>query len=183
MNWNMETIYQISAGLGGAVLLLQMLLLLFAGGADDFEGAEVDTDHDDGSVGLLSIRAVASFLAFFGLAGWYGVVEGWSPTLTVFVAFASGASMMFIVAWLMAQLRKLYSQGNLDSMNAIGKSAVVYLKIPEAYTGLGKITVTLQGRTAEYQAQTAGPEIATGRMVRVLSRATNDVFDVQILEA
>lgn len=183
MNWNMETIYQISAGLGGAVLLLQMLLLLFAGGADDFEGGEVDADHDDGSVGLLSVRAIASFLAFFGLAGWYGVVEDWLPVITVFVAFASGCSMMFIVAWLMAQLRKLYSQGNLESENAIGKSAVVYLKIPGAYAGLGKITVTIQGRTAEYQAQTAGPEIATGRMVLVQSRTTNDVFDVQLLKS
>jgi len=180
MNWNMETVYQVSAGLGGAVLLLQMLLLLFAGGADDFEGGDVDADHDDGSVGLLSIRAIASFLAFFGLTGWYGVVEDWSSTLTVFAAFGAGTGMMFLVAWLMAQLRKLYSEGNLKSENAVGKSAVVYLKVPGAYSGLGKITVTLQGRTAEYQAQTAGPEIATGKMVKVIRRASNDVFDIEV---
>jgi hypothetical protein len=182
MNWNMETVYQISAGIGGAVLLLQMLLLLFAGGADDFEGAEVDLDHDDGSVGLLSTRAIASFLAFFGLTGWYGVVEDWSASITVFTAFAAGASMMFIVAWLMAQLRKLYSEGNLKSENAIGKSAIVYLKVPGEHSGLGKITVTVQGRTAEYQAQTAGPEIPTGHVVHVVGRASNDVFEVQVQE-
>ncbi len=98
------------------------------------------------------------------------------------MAFGAGTAMMFIVAWLMAQLRKLYSEGNLKSENAIGKAAVVYLKVPGGHSGLGKITVTLQGRTAEYQAQTAGPEIATGQMVRVVGRASNDVFEVQVQE-
>ncbi len=179
MDWNMETVYQISAALGGAVLLLQMLLLLFGGGADDFDSTEIDLDHDDGSVGLLSIRAIASFLAFFGLTGWYGVVEDWPGSVTVFAAFGAGAAMMFVVAWLMSQLRKLYSEGNLKAENAVGKSAVVYLKIPGEHSGLGKITVKLQGRTAEFRAQTAGPEIATGQVVRVLSRTSNDVFEVE----
>lgn len=180
MDWNMETVYQISAGLGGAVLLLQMLLLLFGGGADDFDASEADLDSDDGSVGLLSIRAIASFMAFFGLTGWYGVVEDWNGTVTVFSAFGVGAAMMFAVAWLMIQLRKLYSDGNLNTENAVGKTAVVYLRIPGEKSGLGKITVAMQGRTIELRAQTAGPEIATGQMVKVLSRASGDVFEVEV---
>ena len=180
MDWNMETVYQISAGLGGAVLLLQMLLLLFGGGADDFDASDADLDSDDGSVGLLSIRAIASFMAFFGLTGWYGVVEGWNGTVTVFAAFGVGTAMMFAVAWLMAQLRKLYSDGNLHTENAVGKNAVVYLKIPGQRNGLGKITVTMQGRSIELRAQTAGPEIATGQVVKVVGRTSSDVFEVEI---
>ena len=123
----------------------------------------------------------SSFLAFFGLSGWYGVAEEWSSTLTVFAAFACGGAMMFVVAWLMAQLRKLYSQGNLDTNNAVGRSAVVYLRIPATHGGLGKITVEVQGRTVELRAQTAGPELATGTMVRVVARRSGDVFDVEAL--
>lgn len=182
MDWNMETVYQISAALGGAVLLIQMLLLLFGGDAGEFDSSEVELDQDDGSVGLLSIRAIASFMAFFGLTGWYGVVEEWSPTFTVLCAFGMGGAMMFAVAWLMAQLRKLYSEGNIKTDNAVGETAVVYLKVPAERSGLGKITVTLQGRSVELRAQTAGPEIATGRMVKVLSRSSGDVFEVELMD-
>ena len=184
MDLTMETVYMFSAVIGGAVLLLQMIMLVFGADADagmDAD-AEIELDADDGALGLLSIRTIASFLAFFGLTGWYGVTANWSPAFAGFAAFAAGTSMMFLVAWLMSQLRKLYSQGNLDPNNAVGKFATVYLKIPAERAGFGKITVSIQGRSVQFSAQTTGPELPTGSQVRVVRRTTDNSFDVSAIE-
>lgn len=183
MSWDMETAYMVSAGVGGAVLLLQMVLLVFGGDAEgDYDHAEAGMDSDDGSVGLLSVRTIASFLAFFGLTGWYGVEENWPAGIAAFAALAAGASMMFVVAWLMAQLYRLNSDGNLNLDNAVGKSATVYLKIPGERSGQGKITVSVQGRSMQFSALTSGPEIPTGAEVRVLRRTSEIVFEVAPVE-
>ena len=88
---------------------------------------------------------------------------------------------MLLVAWLLSLQRKLQASGNLDPRGAVGKAATVYLRIPPQKTGAGKITVSLQGRTAEFTAVTAGDEIATGQDVRVVRMTTPGTFEVEPL--
>jgi hypothetical protein len=192
MNWTMETVYLGCAAAGGTILLVQTGMLLFGGASHDGSVGHVDHpgighsdsgDHGGGDAGLslLSVRSVAAFLTFFGLAGWGGTSSGWGTFPTIGAALAAGAVMLVAVAWLFSFQSRLYSQGNLDPRLAVGSTARVYLRIPARGTGKGKITVSIQGRTHEFSASTSGDEIATGREVKVVRQITQDTFEVERL--
>lgn len=170
-----RTIYTGCALAGGAVLTIQLLLLFFGG---DVADGEVDLDAADG-LSFFSIRAVASFLTFFGLFGLYGMQEDWSAGVTAASAAGAGFGMMLVVAWLFSLHSKLHQDGNLDPSAAVGSSATVYLRVPGESSGKGKITVRLQGRTAEFAATTEGPEIPTGADVKVVRMVNRTTFEVE----
>lgn len=189
-DWTMELSYMACAAAGGTVLVLQTLLMLFGFG----DGGDADLHHDvgagdagdgdhDSAFGLLSVRAVASFLTFFGLTGWMGTSREWGETTTLLVAIGAGLALMVVVAWMMRMQSKLQSKGNLDPRNAVGLSARVYLRVPGKNAGFGKITVKLQGRTAEFQAFTTGDELPTGALVEIKSMRTPDTFEVVALKS
>ena len=175
--------FQICAGLGGGVLALQFLAQLFGGGdVDDFDVDGTDLDAGDTDFQWLSVRTVASFLAIFGLVGWWGTEEVWGGAKTLAVAFSSGFAVMLVVAYLLSLQRKLNSQGNVDPERVVGMVARVYLRVPASRDGVGKITVGVQGRTMEYTAQTAGSELATGAQVRVVRMISPNTFEVEPLD-
>jgi hypothetical protein len=89
--------------------------------------------------------------------------------------------MMLVVVWVMSLQSKLYSEGNVDPENAVGQNAKVYLRIPGENAGKGKITVSIQGRSQEYEAVTSGPKLATGSSVRVVRQTTPNTFEVEAL--
>ena len=193
LDWTMPLAYLACAALGGTVLVLQMLLMMLGVGDghpdmdlhhefDAGAGAHDASDHPDHVFSLFSIRAIAAFLTFFGLTGWLGTSKGWDGTVTLLAAVGAGLAMMVLVAWMMKMQSKLQSQGNLDPRNAVGLSARVYLRIPAANGGFGKVQVKLQGRTAEFNACTAGAELATGVLVRLTRMQTPDTFEVEALE-
>jgi len=126
---------------------------------------------------------VASFLTFFGLVGLWGHQNDWTPAMSAGAGLVAGMAMMVLVAWVMLQYRKLDSSGTVDPSGAIGGTAVVYLTIPAEGSGRGKITVSLQGRTHEFQATTTGPTLPTGAEVRVLRRVSSDTFEVSALDS
>ena len=175
-----RTTYMGCAAVGGAILTLQMVLMMFGGDMD----ADTDVDDmggDSDGLGFLSVRSMAAFLTFFGLTGLLGLDEGWGGGRTVTVAMGTGTASMLMVAWLMATFARLTSSGNVNPENAVGQNARVYLKIPGEGTGKGKITVSIQGRSKEYEALTKGPELATGAEVRVLRQTTPKTFEVEAL--
>jgi hypothetical protein len=189
IDWTMELVYMACAAAGGAVLVLQTVLLLFGVGDGH---ADVDLHHGgdvadgsgeghDGAFGLLSVRAVASFFTIFGLVGWLGVTQGWRAHWTVMAAVGSGLAVMLLVAWLIRAQMRLQSRGNLEPANAVGQSARVYLRVPAKNAGFGKVTLKLQGRTAEFAAFTSGAELATGALVRIVRMSTPDTFEVEAL--
>jgi len=171
-----RTMYMGCALAGGAVLSIQ-LLLLFLGG--DVADGDVDLDMDGDGLSFFSIRTVASFLTFFGLTGLYGMQQGWTSAATTGSAIGAGVGMMLLVAWLFSLQTKLHQEGNLDPAGAVGLNATVYLRIPESGTGKGKITVVLQGRTAEYGAVTDGPELPTGSDVQIVRMVNKSTFAVE----
>jgi len=188
--WTMQTTYMACAAGGGTLLVLQTALMLFGVGdahADvdlhhDFGGGGHDGEHHDSAFGLLSVRAVASFFTFFGLTGWYGTERAWNGALTVLLATLSGALLMVAVAWMLRAQSKLQSKGNIDPRNALGLSARVYLRIPGKNKGFGKVTVKVQGRTAEFSAFTQGPDLPTGALVTITRMSTPDTFEVVALK-
>jgi len=175
-----KTIYMGCSVVGGTVLGLQMILLLFGGDV----GADTDIDdigdHSDG-MGFLSIRSMAAFLTFFGLTGMWGLDEGWGGGKTIGISMGAGLSALIVVAWVMGMMSRLSSDGNLDPENAVGSTGRVYLRIPESGSGKGKITVSIQGRSQEFEATTQGSELPTGSEARVLRQTSPNTFEVEAL--
>lgn len=189
----METVFLACAIVGGTLMVTQFVLSLF-GSADhhDVDGHEfhVGGSHDghDGSVddtesswfaGVLSFRAIVAALTIFGLAGMAGR-SAWrdEPVLSLVVASAAGIATLFLVAGLMRALFNLRSEGTVHIERAIGKTGTVYLTIPGKRTGAGKVTLTLQNRTVEYQAVTNDQELPTGTAVMVIGVVNSDTIEV-----
>ena len=186
IEWSREMMYLICAVVGGAVIVLQTLLLLFGfGGMDDVDGigdADVHLDGSEGAFGFLSVRAVAAFLCFFGLAGWGATTAGWGVFPTIGIALLCGLAIMFVVVAILGLQKRLYSEGNLHPEQIVGEVAKVYLRIPAHGQGKGKVTVTIQGRTEQYSASSlpdCEEAIPNGAAVRLVRMITPGSFEVE----
>jgi hypothetical protein len=166
---------------------LALQIVLSALGVGDHDGAADahaglhDAEHS-GGYGMLSLRALAAFLAFFGLTGWWMTATGASPVVSAAASLAAGVVVMFAVGWLARQQRRLDTEGNLDPQNAVGQTASVYLRVPARGQGHGKVHVKVQGRTAELAAASDGGELPTGTVVKIVRLVTADTVVVAPLD-
>jgi hypothetical protein len=85
---------------------------------------------------------------------------------------------MLLVAWAMRGLARLQASGTVNVRNAVGASGTVYLRIPGARSGRGKVTVEVQGRSMELPAVTDGDTLETGTSVTVESVEGDDLLKV-----
>src|SRR5690606_3513517 len=132
---SIQTVYLVCAAAGGTVLVAQTVMLMFGHGDDGDASVQADVGHDignadsgevheaDSGMNLLSVRTIAAFLAFFGLAGWAGTRAGWGTLPTVAAALGAGFLMLLAVAWLFSLQKKLAAQGNLEPARAVGMTA------------------------------------------------------------
>ena len=102
------------------------------------------------------------------------------PTPIAFIAgIALGTAAMVGVAFMMRSLLKFEHDGSIDIQRAVGESARVYIPIPASDQGSGKVTLTLQGRTVEYQAVTSeGQSLPTGAAVLIVEVRNDDTVEV-----
>jgi hypothetical protein len=184
----MDTVFLICAALGGGL----MVCLLLAGLAGF--GHDADTDHDLGGgdhdhghghehtgnwfLGLLSVRTVTAAVAFFGIGGMVALKSGVEELPALGVAIGAGFAALYLVAQLMRSLSKLKADGTARVARAVGQTGTVYLRVPGSKAGPGKVHVSLQNRTVEYQAVTAGAELATGTPIRVVGVIGPDTVEV-----
>ena len=59
-------------------------------------------------------------------------------------------------------------EGNVQLENAIGQEARVTLAVPEERSGVGKVSLSVQGRLKEYHAVTDGRELIRNSSVTVV---------------
>lgn len=188
LDLTVELTYLACAILGGSVLLLQTVAMLFGfGGLDDLDGLDgaeggFELDGTESAFGFLSIRGISAFLTFFGLAGWGGTAQGWPTWVTAVVALLSGFLIMALVAWIFSLQKHLYSEGNLNPETVVGQTGQVYLRIPANARGKGKITVSIQERSEQFEASTPAGydrELPTGSEVRITRMITPGSFEVE----
>jgi membrane protein implicated in regulation of membrane protease activity len=182
-------VYLYAAVIGCTLVGIQVILQVF--GLMDMDGDAADATHaadsmdaadaaDHGDLhheghgssaffGVLSFKALCAFAGIFGLVGLSMLETDASAGTRVTVAIAAGVAAMFGVAWMMRSLARLQSSGTVQTRNAVGRSGTVYLKVPAAGGGAGKVTVEVQGRSMEFAAITEGDEIPTGARVSVVS--------------
>lgn len=171
------------------ILLIQTVLLLcgIGGGHDADHDIDHDLDHDfdqevdqdvghshDGAQHAAGLRlfTLRGIVALFAVGGWLGVAMcdlGLSPLLAGVIAGIGGFSALLIAALVVKYALRLQENGNLSAKNAIAHTATVYIPIPAARGGAGKVTLNLQERFVEMDAVTdSDAPLPTGTTVQVV---------------
>lgn len=165
----MSTFYYVCVAIGGVVLVGQSVLGLLGIGAGE-EASDPDTAE---GLNLLSVRALSAGLAFFGIGGLAGLSFGLG-LLSLLLAAAAGLAVMYVVARATRVLRRFDSDRTATPGMALGEPATVYLSIPAARSGAGKIHATVGGRLMELPAETDGEAIESGERVVVVDLVNDD---------
>jgi len=158
-----------------------------------FVGLGTDTDVDagpmDGSVdsmedgalsGVFSFRNLVNFLLGYGWAGVLlhdSIDKGWLMQL---IAIAVGLVFVLAFVFMFRQVMKLSHDGSFRMQEAVGLKADVYLRIPAARSGRGKVQVSVKGSVHEIDAMTDNEtEIATGGQVQIVDVLGDDLLLVK----
>lgn len=151
----------------------------------DMGGAE---GHDGFFAGLnvFTVRGVVTFLTLFGWSGLLFCQLGLHPLLALFLGVQVGVIGMVGVAVILREALRLQSDGTLDIRNALGLVGSVYLTVPGARKGAGKVNVTVQDQLREFEAVTEETEpIPTGADIQVVGITGGDtlvVIPVRLVE-
>lgn len=184
----MDTVFLICAALGATLLLCEVVAGMLGFGHDhdtDTGGADHDTDggntegHGNSLFGMLSVRTLTAAVLFFGLGGLTARYYGAEDLAAFGAAVGAGALALYSVALVMKSLKTLKSDGTVRIDRAVGHTGTVYLRVPGARGGSGKIHLVLQNRTVEYQAITTGDELPTGKPVKVVAIVNADTVEVE----
>ena len=168
----------ITCALTGSAILLLQLVLGIAGVAHD---ADAHAGHEaiHGGLDLLSVRALSAGLAVFGAGGMLGMQTPLGAVAGLAIGSVLGAAAALGVAWLMRSMLRFEADGSIVLENAVGATAQVYLGIPAARTGAGKVHVIIQGRIVELAAVTAhDAPLPSGASVVVIDVVASDVVEV-----
>jgi membrane protein implicated in regulation of membrane protease activity len=194
-------VYFICAVFGGTLMVLQLVMMIWGAGdtdSGDFDsGGDSIGDADSDGVGdtdgnsaigehshtvdifkVLSLRTMIAGITFFGLGGLAGLTGGTTKLVSVILAIASGLIAIYFVYYLYLSVANLKSDGSISEKTLVGSFGNVYIKIPAAGAGTGKVLVNQQERTMEYEAMTAGNELKAGTpivVVRIVSPTTVEV--------
>lgn len=127
-----------------AILLIQIFLTFL--GIDTHHDADLAPGDHDSGLSFLSIRTITAFFVGFGWGGVIILNHGHSLAAAILGGCATGLVFLFVTAFLIHNLLRLQSSGNLDYHNAIGIVGTVYSTIPAAEAGGGQLELMLQGR-------------------------------------
>ena len=151
------------------ILLIQTVFTIIGFGGDEgdadvdadgeSDGIELDDADDTGELldGGLRVFTLRGIIAFFSVMGWVGAIcsgSGLHLALSIVISVTSGFVAMVGIALIMKALFKLQYDGTEDIKDALGVSGTVYMRIPPARTGKGKINAIIQGKLCEKSAVT-----------------------------
>jgi membrane protein implicated in regulation of membrane protease activity len=172
----MSTFFLTCALLGGVVLVAQFIMGLL--GADHMDHGHAGHAHLGEGLDLFSVRALSAGLTFFGLVGLGQMSLGLNGVLALPLSVAAGAGAAFGVAYLVRSLLKLEQDHTASIAEAIGTSGTVYLAIPGARKGAGKVHVTVRNRIVECKAVTPDGDLPTGAAILVIDVSGDDTVVV-----
>jgi len=177
-----EKVYWIIAIPSTVLLIIQIVMTLGGGDADELDGdfdGDMEAEDMDGGAGW-QFFTYKNLLGFFTLFGWTGLgflKMGLGLLIAVFFSVIAGLIMMAIMAALFYYISKLYQSGTMVIENAIGHTGEVYLKIPPDREGHGKIQVEIQGTLRTMDAITDDEkELPTGSIAQVLEIVNNQIL-------
>lgn len=147
------------------------------GGIDaDISGdltTDVDSSSDYADMGSgMNLLTFRNFVNFFMGFGWTAVLFAGkidSTALLMILSIAVGVALVFAVMYLFKWLSSMQQTGTINVYKtAVGCNGRVYLTIPAARKGEGKVQITINDSVREYDALTDGDELPTGANIKVL---------------
>lgn len=141
----MTAFFLACAALGALILIVQIV-----GGLAGADGAHLhgDVSFEEG-LELFSVRSLAAGVAGYGIGGLALLELGFGAGLAAALAVIPASLALAATAAAMRQMLRLESDGSLRLEGALGEPATVYLTVPPAGGGPGKVQIALQGRTVE----------------------------------
>ncbi len=159
------------------IFIIQSILTFIGADADSNFDVDVDTSMDgsdlsniDGGSNLYTFRNFINFLLGFG---WSAILLQESITsvpVLIIVSVIIGVALVAAVMYLFKWLAGMQQSGNIDVEKvARGCEGTVYLTIPAAQGGEGKVQISISGSVREYNAVTDNEEdLKTGMAIRVV---------------
>lgn len=159
------------------VFIIQSILTFVGADADSNFDVDVDTSMDgsdlsniDGGSNLYTFRNFVNFILGFG---WSAILLQDSITsvpVLIFVSVLIGIALVAAVMYLFKWLSTMQQSGNINlQKSAAGCEGKVYLTIPAARSGAGKVQITINGAVREYDAVTENDApLKTGVSIRVV---------------
>ncbi len=167
------------------VFIIQTIMTFIGLGTD----ADVDAGPMDGSVdsiedgalsGVFSFRNLVNFLLGYGWAGVLLFDDLEKRWLLQLVAIAVGVLFVLAFVFMFRQIMRLSHDGSFKMSEAVGLKADVYLRIPAARSGRGKVQVSVKGSIHEIDAVTDNDaEIPTGGQVEIIEALGDDLLLVK----
>jgi len=137
-------------------------------GGFDADAANGDLDADLGA-NLLTFRNLVNFIIGFGWTVILCRPSIESTAVLIIVGVLAGVVLVAAVMMLFKWLSGMQQSGTINLYkSAVGCTGSVYLTIPGERQGQGKVQLSINGAIREYLAQTDGPELKTGALIRVI---------------
>jgi hypothetical protein len=99
--------------------------------------------------------------------------------LLIFLSLLIGIAFVGVFFIIIQQIRKLAEDNTFKLSDTLHKTAEVYLTIPEAKKGTGKIMISVGGTVHVLDAVTKNQRIETGSVVKVIQVETNNFVTVE----
>ena len=152
------------------IFIIQTIMTFIGANASDGLEADFDGDFsgDDAPFQLFSLRNLINFLLGFSWTGisFYELISN-KIILTVF-AFVIGCLFVYIFFITVQALMKLAEDNSFKIEETLGKTAQVYIPIPQYLSGTGKVTLSVRGSLRELDAMTEEEKIPSNTIVRIV---------------
>ena len=187
----MKILWAITLSASLIFIIQTVMTFLGADTGGDFD-VDIDTSVDmdptlsniEGGSNLYTFR---NFVNFCLGVGWSAILlkQSISSTaLLVFVSILVGIGLVALVMYMFKWLSGMQQNGNINVyQSAVGSQGTVYLTIPAARSGEGKIQISIQGAVREYYAQTDGDAIKTGTPIKVIEVINGSTLLVEELNS
>lgn len=175
--------------LTASLIFIIQSILTFVGAdtATDFD-LDVDTSMDgtdlsniEGGSNLYTFRNFVNFILGFGWSAILLQDSISSPAVLIVVSVLIGVALVAIVMYMFKWLSGMQQSGNINlQQSAAGCEGKVYLTIPAARGGMGKVQITISGAVREYDAVTEGDQpLKTGTAIRVVDALDSNTVLVE----
>lgn len=175
--------------LGASLIFIIQSILTFVGAdADSDFDVDVDTSMDgsdlsniDGGANLYTFRNFVNFILGFGWSAILLQESIASKTLLIIVSTLIGVALVTAVMYLFKWLAGMQQSGNINlQKSASGCEGKVYLTIPAARSGVGKVQITISGAVREYDAISESEQpLPTGTPIRVVDTMDSNTVLVE----
>ena len=159
------------------LFVIQSILTFIGADADADFDTDIDTGMDGGDLsnieGGSNLYTFRNFVNFCLGFGWSAILlqdSIPSTALLILVSALIGVALVAAVMYLFKWLSSMQQSGNINvQKQAAGCEGKVYLPIPAARSGAGKVQITIAGSVREYDALTESEEaLKTGTPIRVV---------------